>query len=103
MARVVCRIHRSEEQLRTSMVWSEGPDEFPRYHLDGQLYRALQETVRNVPDKLGNVVKDYTLETPEDVRRTTAYELAVTGFELYQQLFWPVPEGRTTRTKCVSG
>ena len=92
MARVVCRIHRSDEQLRASLAWSEGPDEFPKYHLDGALYRAFQETARRVRENLGHVVKNYVLNTPEEVRRSTDYELAAAGYELYQQLFWPAPE-----------
>ena len=96
MARVVCRVHRSDEQLRASLTWSEGPDEFPKYHLDGQLYRTLEETARKVRAKLGHVVREYVDDGPPDgVRRTTAYELAVAGFDLYQQLFWPVPEDQT--------
>ncbi len=59
MARVVCRVHRSDEQLQASLTWSEGPDEFPKYHLDGQLYRTLEETARKVREKLGHVVSEY--------------------------------------------
>ena len=96
MARVVCRVHRSDEQQQTSLTWSEGPDEFPKYHLDGQLYREMQQTARKVREQLGHVVKDYVDDnTPDDARRNTAYKLAAVGFDLYEKLFWSVPEDQT--------
>ena len=91
MASIVCQVVTKPEQV--SFIWSEGPASFEPYHLTGQyliMFRKLVEEARN---RLGDLVKECLLSehgrgSEEQVGRV-CYELAQTGYKLYQQIFRP--------------
>ncbi len=98
-ARVVCLV--TPDRVRPghlSFVWSQGPDAFPPVTFDPQLVDMLQDAIREVRERLEQLVRIYVdaLVTAEkeghsDVR-TASLELARAGYDLRTRLFAPTQE-----------
>src|SRR5262245_42217578 len=94
MADVVCVVDSKPDEI--TFTWSQGPDAFPPYSLEGQIRDVFREEVETLRARLRDLVATHLewLNAPEGERpdaevKKAALALAQAGHTARRRIFWP--------------
>ena len=79
MAHIVCLINVDPDRALATLTWSQGPAFFEPYCLEGQIFDFLQDSVRELREKLADLVVDY--HHGAEGLGPAAYTMAETGHD----------------------